>query len=582
MAGAPADIEPKRNRLAFWFLLPASAILLAVLAYPIVKMVVLSLQEAKLKNITRGTESWNNFENYTKLFSDPFFWTVVWRTIVFTAVCVGATMILGTLVALLLNKLGSKMRLTVLVGLLLAWATPAVTATQTWQFLFDTEFGVVNWALVSLGFEQFEGYSWLAQPLSLLSLAALIVVWAAIPFVALTLFAGLTQVPNEIYEAASLDGAGRWTQFWRLTVPQLAPIFLILFALSTIWDFRVFTQIYILQKSGGIARETDLLALYAYRTSFSGQQLRGGRGHRRRHGADAAGLLRHLHPAHDQADRRGIMINKKGGFVANTLAIILTVFMVFPVYWMVISSFKPRADFFLPTPKFLPIPATLDNYYRVINDKDFFNYARNSLIVTVVVVILSMLVAFLAATAVARFNFKGRKAYIVMLLAVQMVPVRGAAHLDVRAAQRGRAGQPAHRCDGRLPGLRPAVHDLDAARVHRQRAQGPRGGGDDRRLQPGAGVPQDPVPADRPGPGVHVGVRVRHGVERVHPGQRDPAGPEEADAAGLADVLPGRAEGDRLGGLMAGSVLFAMPVIIFFVIVQGRIQRGALEGGVKG
>jgi len=234
-----------------------------------VNMVILSLQEAKLRNITRGTQSWNNFENYTKILGDPYFWEVVVRTLVFTAVCVVGTMVLGTLVALLLNRLGSKMRLFVLVGLLLAWATPAVTATQTWQFLFDTQFGVVNWALTKLGFEQFEGYSWLAQPLSLLSLAALIVVWAAIPFVALTLFAGLTQVPKEIYEAASLDGAGRWTQFWRLTVPQLAPIFLILFALSTIWDFRVFTQIYILQKSGGIARETDLLALYAYRTSFS-------------------------------------------------------------------------------------------------------------------------------------------------------------------------------------------------------------------------------------------------------------------------------------------------------------------------
>jgi N,N'-diacetylchitobiose transport system permease protein len=265
----PGAVEPKRNRLAFWFLLPATVILVVVLGYPIVKMVVLSLQEAKLRNITLGTESWNNFENYTKLLGDPFFYTVVLRTIVFTAVCVLATMILGTLVALLLDKLGNKMRLTVLLALLLAWATPAVTATQVWQFLFDTQFGVVNWALVSLGFEQFEGHSWLAEPLSLLSLAALIVVWAAIPFVALTLFAGLTQVPNEIYEAASLDGASRWTQFWKLTVPQLAPIFLILFALSTIWDFRVFTQVFILQKSGGIARDTDLLAIYAYRTSFS-------------------------------------------------------------------------------------------------------------------------------------------------------------------------------------------------------------------------------------------------------------------------------------------------------------------------
>jgi len=266
---APDAAEPKRNRLAFWFLLPATVILVVVLGYPIVKMVVLSLQEAKLRNITLGTESWNNFDNYTKLLGDPFFYTVVVRTIVFTAACVLATMILGTLVALLLNKLGNKMRLTVLLALLLAWATPAVTATQVFQFLFDTQFGVVNWALVSLGFEQFEGYSWLAQPLSLLSLAALIVVWAGIPFVALTLFAGLTQVPNEIYEAASLDGASRWTQFWKLTVPSLAPIFLILFALSTIWDFRVFTQVFILQKSGGIARDTDLLAIYAYRTSFS-------------------------------------------------------------------------------------------------------------------------------------------------------------------------------------------------------------------------------------------------------------------------------------------------------------------------
>lgn len=263
------DAEPKRNRLAFWFLLPASVILVAVLAYPIVKMVILSLQEAKLRNITLGTESWNSFENYTKLLGDPFFYTVVVRTIVFTAVCVLATMFLGTLIALLLNKLGNKMRLAVLLALLLAWATPAVTATQVFQFLFDTQFGVVNWALVSLGFDQFEGYSWLADPLSLLALAALIVVWAAIPFVALTLFAGLSQVPNEMYEAASLDGASRWVQFWKLTVPQLAPIFLILFALSTIWDFRVFTQVFILQKSGGIARDTDLLALYAYRTSFS-------------------------------------------------------------------------------------------------------------------------------------------------------------------------------------------------------------------------------------------------------------------------------------------------------------------------
>ncbi len=269
-AGAPSGGEPKRNKLAIYLLTPATLILIIVLGYPIINTVILSLQQVKLKDFVQGTEEWNNFANYTKILGDPYFWEVVVRTLAFTFACVTTTMVLGTLVALLLNKLGKKMRLFTLIGLLLAWATPAVTATQVWQFLFDTQFGVVNWALVQFGFDQFEGYSWLAQPLSLLTLAAVIVVWGAIPFVALTLFAGLSQVPNEMYEAASLDGASSWAQFWKLTVPQLKPIFLILVALSTIWDFRVFTQVYILQQSGGIARETDLLGIYSYRVGFSG------------------------------------------------------------------------------------------------------------------------------------------------------------------------------------------------------------------------------------------------------------------------------------------------------------------------
>lgn len=265
----PQENAPRRNRLALFLLAPATVILLLVLGYPIVRMVILSLQEAKLRNITQGTESWNSFENYTNILTNDTFWAVVVRTLIFTFVCVVATMVLGTLVALLLNKLGSKMRLFTLIGLLLAWATPVVTATQTWQLLFDTQFGIVNWALVSLGFDSFQGYSWLADPLSLLTLAAIIVVWGAIPFVALTLFAGLSQLPREMYEAAALDGASAWRQFRRLTVPLLAPILLILTALSTIWDFRVFTQVFILQKAGGIASETDLLGLFAYRVSFS-------------------------------------------------------------------------------------------------------------------------------------------------------------------------------------------------------------------------------------------------------------------------------------------------------------------------
>ncbi len=268
---------PQRgSRLPLLLLAPATLLLLVVLGYPIVRMVTLSLQEAKLRNIVRGDTTWNNFENYQNIFADPGFWDVVLRTVVFAVACVAATMLAGTLVALLLNRLGRRMRLLVSVGLLMAWATPVVTATQVWQWLFDTQYGIVNWALVSLGFDGFLNYSWLANPLSLLTVAGVVVVWGAIPFVALTLYAGLTQVPGELYEAAEVDGASGWRRFWSITFPLLAPIFTILAALSTIWDFRVFTQVFILQKAGGITSETNLLGIYAYRTSFSGNDFGAG------------------------------------------------------------------------------------------------------------------------------------------------------------------------------------------------------------------------------------------------------------------------------------------------------------------
>lgn len=262
--------EKKRDLLPYALLVPATVLILLVLGYPIFRMITLSFQEAKLRNITKGNTPWNGVSNYTAIFSDPVFWQVVIRTLIFTVVCVVATVVLGILLTLLVNRLGNKMRLLVTVGLLLAWATPVVTATQIWQWIFDTQYGLVNWALTSIGLDQFKNYSWLASPLSLLTVAAVVVVWGALPFVVLTLYAGLTQIPAELYESAEVDGASAWMRFRAITLPLLAPILTILAALSTIWDFRVFTQVYILQKSGGVTSETNTLGIYSYRTSFSG------------------------------------------------------------------------------------------------------------------------------------------------------------------------------------------------------------------------------------------------------------------------------------------------------------------------
>jgi N,N'-diacetylchitobiose transport system permease protein len=131
-----------------------------------------------------------------------------------------------------------------------------------WQWIFDTQYGLVNWALGK------PGHSWLAQPISFFMVATIIVVWMGIPFVTFTTYAALSQIPTELIEAAEIDGAGPVAQ-WRFVIfPAIRPILLIITSLSILWDFRVFTQIYVLQRAGGISRETNLLGVYAYQISI--------------------------------------------------------------------------------------------------------------------------------------------------------------------------------------------------------------------------------------------------------------------------------------------------------------------------
>jgi len=143
---------------------------------------------------------------------------------------------------------------------------PPLSSTILWQWMFDTQFGLVNWLLTKLGGD-WTGHSWLSNQYSFLTVATIVVVWMGVPFVAFTLYGGLTQVPRDILEAAEIDGAGAGQRFRHVVVPFIKPLILILTALSVLWDFRVFTQIYVLQRAGGITRETDVLGVYAYRTA---------------------------------------------------------------------------------------------------------------------------------------------------------------------------------------------------------------------------------------------------------------------------------------------------------------------------
>ena len=255
----------RRGGLLPYVLLVPTLVAIGVgLGYPLVRLVVMSTQEFGRRQQFGAPAPYVGTDNYAEIFGNPTFWDVLWRSLIFCAVCVILTIGLGTLLALLLERLGTVMRTGLSVALLLAWATPALTATIVWQWIFDARYGVVNWLLVKLGAD-YEGHSWLSEPLSFFFVAGLIVVWMGVPFVAFTLYAGMTQIPSEVMEAAAIDGAGGWQRFRDVTWPALKPIFVVLTALSTLWDLRVFTQVFVLQRAGGIVRETNTLGVYAFR-----------------------------------------------------------------------------------------------------------------------------------------------------------------------------------------------------------------------------------------------------------------------------------------------------------------------------
>ena len=271
----PAPQPPPRRRrrrsgggLPQLLLVPGLLVLALALAYPLGRQVLMSFQEYGLAQQFGRPPVWVGLENYRTLLRDPYLWTVTVRSVVFCAVNAAATMVLGVLVALLLTRLSTPMRVLVQVGLLLAWAMPVLAVLTVWQWLFDSQYGVVNWVLVRLGAD-YAGHSWLIEPLSFFFVATVVVVWMSVPFVAFTTYAALTQVPEETVEAARLDGAGSWARFRHVVLPVIRPVLLVVGLLQVIWDLRVFSQVFVLQGAGGVARETNLLGTYVYRLGLA-------------------------------------------------------------------------------------------------------------------------------------------------------------------------------------------------------------------------------------------------------------------------------------------------------------------------
>ncbi|MFI8320139.1 carbohydrate ABC transporter permease [Streptomyces sp. NPDC085529] len=255
------------------YLLVAPAVLgmLYLLLYPFGRALLISFQDFRLRELIRGDAEFVGLRNYQTLLGDPRFWEVVRRTFLFMAVNVLAIMILSTLVALMIERLGRTGRAVVLGSLVLVWAVPVVAATTVFQWLFHSEFGIVNETLTDLGLTSFEGYTWFADGGSALTILVVLIVWQSVPFAAITLYSALTTVPAELYESARLDGAGAARVFRSVTFPLVRPIFMLVVSLEVIWTFKAFVQIWVMTR-GGPGDATTILPVYAVQTALASQR----------------------------------------------------------------------------------------------------------------------------------------------------------------------------------------------------------------------------------------------------------------------------------------------------------------------
>ena len=266
----------RRHRLAPYLLLVPAVIGVGwLIVWPTIEVGLFSFQNYGILQLAGvAPTQWVGLANFTTIFKDPEFWVSLRNSCVFAAVVVPLTLVTGTCVGLLLDRLGRRMSMFVSATTLLAWATPTVAATVIFYWIFNPDGGVVDWALARLptwlggGAATWAGFNWMSSPLPVYTVATLLLVWQGFPFIAVSVLAGLKTVPGELYEAARVDGAGPWQVFWKVTYPLLKPIFLVLLLLSVIWDFGVFPQLYILTGSGANLDEYNL-GIYVYQKAFS-------------------------------------------------------------------------------------------------------------------------------------------------------------------------------------------------------------------------------------------------------------------------------------------------------------------------
>ncbi|MBK4735157.1 sugar ABC transporter permease [Noviherbaspirillum sp. DKR-6] len=269
-AGAPpsalARLANSRNALGLLFMLPTAAILLVFLTYPLGLGVWLGFTDTK---IGRAGE-WIGMGNYSYLAGDSVVQLALFNTLFYTIVASILKFALGLWLALLLNKnLPFKTFFRAIV--LLPWIVPTALSALAFWWIYDAQFSIVSWVLMKMGiiheYIDFLGDPWLARMSTIIAN-----VWRGVPFVAISLLAGLQTISPSLYEAAAIDGATPWQQFRYVTLPLLTPIIAVVMTFSVLFTFTDFQLIYVLTR-GGPLNSTHLMATLSFQRAIPGGSL---------------------------------------------------------------------------------------------------------------------------------------------------------------------------------------------------------------------------------------------------------------------------------------------------------------------
>ncbi len=465
--------------VGYLFVAPTIILLFGLIGYPLFDALRLSFY-----NVTGITNrGFVGLDNYERLWSDRQFRESVWVTVQFAGVSVFFKFWIGLSAALILNRAGLRFR-SVLTGLvLLPWIVPEVVAALTWRGLYDPIFGGLNVLLIKLGIID-TGIAWLGNFDLALPAVITVNVWKGIPFFTILLLAGLKAIDNELYDAASVDGAGGWHKFRDITLPGLRYVIIVACLLSLIWTLNAFGLVFLMTGGGpgGTTRMFSILsyeyALGSFRYSMGVSVAMAivpallvviivlGRYMRVDTDADAKqpGLMSQIgsviawpfsqaamlvvraigivlwpvgwtiqavgSAVHDtyvgddeqreQSYRRAT--SRLSGVLAYGWLALLLLFLLFPFYWVIMTSFKGSDQIRTMTSPFWPSPWTIENYRHMLMETGFPRWFWNTVQVAAVSTVISVSVAALGAYALVRLRWRGAGMIQTAILFAYLMP----------------------------------------------------------------------------------------------------------------------------------------------------------------